>query len=135
VDGSQLPIHLEPAAVREHHVRRGGTRELRAEVVGGQDVVVVEEGDPLAVRLPRRRISGSRRPLRLIVAQRGDPLVLDSAEHLRGVVGGCLVDDDRLDIHIALRQGAAQRLLQHRGAIARREHDADLRRGHAIRHH
>lgn len=100
------------------------------EVVGQEDVIVVEEGHVLAPGVREGKVAGVGDTERLVNAQEGDgQLVLPAGDDL--VDGSSAVaDDDDLEVAVGLAGEAAQGAVERSGPVAGQD---DLITGHPVR--
>jgi hypothetical protein len=80
--------------------------QLERELVGGPQVVVIKKGDPGAVGLGDSPVTSCADPLRDWVAHDPHSRIGRTGNPRRGVVCGAIVDDDDLEVDLALIERA-----------------------------
>ena len=101
--------------------------DLEGELVWRPQIVVVQEGDPLAVRLGDTVITGGAHTLGTLVTHHSHAWITETREHRLRIVSGPVVDDDDLEIDLALPQDAPQAHRNQLAAVVRRDDDRDFR--------
>jgi hypothetical protein len=75
---------------------------LAHKFLGSPEVVVIEESEPIAARLGNCAIASGGHSPRRVMADDANAGVGESGQHLRCVVGRRVVDDDDLEVDVAL---------------------------------
>src|SRR5579862_1078867 len=121
------PVDVDHTGVAEHRVSPGDCGELLSQLVRDPNVVVVEEGDPLAGRSGDAEIAGGCHTPGSAAPQHAQPAVVDARERSRSVVDRAIVDYDDFQSCTLLASHGFQRVEEQCGAVPRRDDDADQR--------
>jgi len=122
-----LRAHEQDAAVGPGGTRVTGCLELKAELVGRPEIVVVEESDPRAAGCLDPGVARGALPAARVEPDGPNTWVGGGGgEERGGLVVGAVVDDDHLDVDILLRERSLHGVGEEIRAVLRRDDDADV---------
>jgi hypothetical protein len=101
-DDVAAQVDDDRAGVDPIPTRLVGGLQLAHKFFGSPEVVVIEEREPIAARLGSCAIASGGHSARRVVADDANAGVGESGQHLRCVVGRRVVDDDHLEVDVAL---------------------------------
>jgi hypothetical protein len=101
--------------------------ELPLQLVGVPAVVGIEKRDVMPGRRFEPGVASGRRPAVLMVYKQPDPRIAQRRDHFLRIIGGAVVDDDQLEIGMALRLDAGDRVGNRTAPVEYRNNDGDLR--------
>src|ERR1700683_2336489 len=99
--------------------------KLAAQLFGLPQIVRIEKRDQRRIRERDAAISRRRRTASLASL---DGSAIESRELFQGSVGRAVIDDDQLEVRIALREHRFDRIGHHRAAVIGRNYYADFGR-------
>ncbi len=131
---TQRLIGREQFACTGHHVGARGMERERccSQRARSQPVVAVQPGDDLARGAGHALVDCLALALVGLADNVGQPVAV-GAEDVECAVGRTAVDDDVLDVRVALREYRPDRLLEILALVSRRRDDRDARPGGAAR--
>ena len=121
-----LPLRVDQELAAETEPRGADAVEMGAQARGGEEIVVVEERDPVPARARETLVAGAARATRPSTHLHADSRIRE-AQRLPGRRRvGCVVDHDHLDVDVDLAECARDRLAEEARPVSRRDDDRHL---------
>src|ERR687891_2217321 len=128
-DHPQVVVHGHVAPIGPRRAGCLGRVELGHELVGGPQIVVVQERDPRRARLLDAGVARRADSRRAVVTRHPESRIGYEPVGYGGV--GAVVNHDHLELDPALTERTPKRTREHVGAVARRRHHGEAR-GHIL---